>query len=58
MCLGGTPSYPPPPPPPPPLPQETAKLVEPPAGLPEAQKLAARLGTNQLVIPFNPVNIP
>lgn len=51
-------AQPPPAPPPPPAPQKAAQLVEAPVGLKEAQRLAARMGTNQLIIPFQQVNVP
>lgn len=61
MCIAGPkiPDAPPPPAPPPPLPQQSAKLVDAPVGLKDAQRLAARLGTNSLVIPLLPnINVP
>jgi hypothetical protein len=58
VCLFNVPKPPPPPPPAPPVPEQVAKMVEPPKGLKEAQKLAGRMGTNSLVIPFQNVNVP
>jgi hypothetical protein len=57
VCLS-SPNPPKPPPPAPPLPNKTAtKVATDPAQL-AAQKLAAQLGTQQLLIPFESINVP
>lgn len=59
MCIAPhVPAPPPPPPPAPDLPNMAPVKVNAPAGQQEAQNLAARLGTNQLIIPFANVNVP
>lgn len=56
-------NVPPPPempktPPPPEAPQPTAQDLGAPAGQKAAQALAARMGTNSLIIPFQSLNAP
>ncbi len=58
MCAPTAPTPPAVPPPPPP-PSQTADKIAAAPGVAEAQKLAARLGTASLQIPYAPpINIP
>lgn len=52
------PGVPKPPPPPPKAPEVNLTKLEAPTGLLAAQTRAARLGTSQLVIPTDSMNIP
>lgn len=58
MCIGSSPKIPPPPPPPPPLPEKTALSVGPPALTQIAENLKKKVGTSQLVVPFDTLNVP
>lgn len=61
MCMStpNIPAPPPPPPPPPPMPQFKPPAVGTDPAMKASQRNAARLGTNQLVIPLSSsINIP
>lgn len=60
MCLSAPkiPDPPPPPLPPPPSPEKVALEVKPDAGAKKRRKRAGILGTSQLTVPVNPLNIP
>jgi hypothetical protein len=56
MCSYKSPEMPPPPPPPPAAPKPYMPKVEQDPNLSSMRSTAARLGSNQLIIPLRPVN--